>query len=858
MTGITCSQVSALIECEQKAQFELIGLNVKSPALLTALRSVLSVFVENMATLKQDELKQKLHTLIIDSINEECVNFPRVLQDTRERYCVLFDGFIDRAYAKYKEYGQIETNVKFTYSFPGSFRGKAISGITDVIALLFKSKDKVLGVSLHIRKNPYSDRGRKITSTTHYSPNLLFKYLYLKEHSEKQVNVEDWYLLPDGNTVDPDLTHGKRIATYKYDDLSSSECFERLANEPLGAKRCENCPYSSLCKAFSRRVREGRRVDDEKVSHVDFTPAQQEAINFGKGVCEVIAIAGSGKTKAIVQRTLRLIKAGVDPKRILLFAFTKKAAGEMSSRIGQESGTVVTTEHAFAFDLIQSNAVYFGKNFRMAEVGDREEVIRQVLNKVPLIPDLNYEVDGIYSACAMADKYFTFYSENGEDDFRNHYSRFSKQKLDALCELCLNVKNELSARGFMSYDDMIPFVVQAFRRNPNFLSMIAARYDYIMVDEFQDTSQDQYELITLLAHHIGNLMVVGDDDQSIYGFRGGDSGFFNTLRTEFPETRIIKFDNNFRSSSEICDTASKIVEDIDGRIEKNITGRGSGGNLPIYYKNSDPRLLLMSIQKLLKTRRASDICVLTRNNAEAKEVHEILESADIRSTVPKDFLKDDAVFNIIYDLLNYYLNDDDFSLYRLLYFLGIINFPRKVNHNETYSFNLMSLGISNPIIDRALEKIDAAIEAIDADGNLSFTLSKIGKAIGLPQKHPVYNALVDLCVQKDAASLFGPCSLFSVMSDIIKYKDEQRVGYEPTPGEIQIFTAHDAKGLQFDAVCIWRTEMFDYDKEDRNLMYVASTRAKNLLIYMEGPESEKGPYRGLSNIEPTVSVMSWH
>ncbi len=862
MTEITIAQMSALIECEQKADFEKIGLKAEGSALKKALLKILSVFTADIVSLGKNELELKLHSLINAAIKEDCVNFSRVLQTTREKYKVLFDGFIDRAYAKRSEYSSVNSNVEFTYVFSEPFRGK--NAVTDRISLLFESDDKVLGVSLHTRKNPYSDRGRKVSTTTKYSPSLLIKEMYLKEaFPKKQVSVEDWYLLPDGKdaALDTDLEHGKRIATYQYDEASIAECFEMLSNEPLGAKRCDNCIFSSLCQSFSRKVREGKKSEEESSAPMQFTDAQKEAIAFDRGICEIIAVAGSGKTRAIVERTARLVENGVDPGRILLFAFTKKAASEMASRIGalvKECAVTVTTEHAFAFDLIQSNAVYFGRNYRVAEVGEREAVIRHVLDGMDLIQDLNYEVDGPYGALKMASRYYTYYAEKGEAAFREHYKKLGEVKLNALCEFSRKVREELLQRGYLEYDDMIPYIVNVWRDHPQFLELVSSRYDYIMVDEFQDTSAEQYEMVKMLTQKIGNLMVVGDDDQSIYGFRGGSPRFFEDLREDFPDVKIIKFGNNFRSSSEICETAAKVVEDIDGRIEKRIEGRGRGGVSPFYYRNSDPRLLVSCIQRLIKTRKPSDVCVLTRNNQEAEEVHNILASAQISSTVPKDYLKDDAVFNVIFDLLKYYDSGDDFSLYRLLSFLGIVNFPPKKQRGETYSFNLMSLGISNAAIDKALGKIEAAISVIDGDGNVGEALSLAGKALGLPQHHPVYTALIDLCVQKDAGSIFGDNSLYSLMCDIVAYQDLQRVGYEPNPGEVQIFTAHDAKGLQFDAVCIWRTEMFGYDTEDRNLMYVASTRAKNLLIYMEGPESEKGPYPGFKAFGPVINALNWH
>ncbi len=431
-------------------------------------------------------------------------------------------------------------------------------------------------------------------------------------------------------------------------------------------------------------------------------------------------------------------------------------------------------------------------------------------------------------------------------------SKFSEEKNKELISFSRLVSSELKRRGLITYDDMVGLLNELISRKPNLLKSFAD-YDYLMVDEFQDTSPDQYQLIKSLTQSIGNLMVVGDDDQSIYKFRGGDSRFFKELQSDFPESKYIFFENNFRSSNEICNVAKVFVESNSERIPKRVVGIGDSGSIPTYYKDANTDLLLVAVKKLLCSRKASEIAIITRNNREAQEVCDCLEAAGCPCSTPKDYLKDDAVFKVIHALLRYYyVPEDDLSLMYLLKFMGVATFPEKTNRTESYDACLRTSG--NLQTSSAMQRIDAAVDLLEKCIDISGSIPKIGSYLGLPKEHPVYAALSTLCADKNISSWEQLCS---VCEEIVDFQDTVRIGYPPLDNEIQVLTAHDSKGLQFDAVIIWRTECFSLDSEDKNLMYVASTRAKRTLIYMESPRSQQGNYNALDQIKNAVNFMTW-
>jgi DNA helicase-2/ATP-dependent DNA helicase PcrA len=612
-----------------------------------------------------------------------------------------------------------------------------------------------------------------------------------------------------------------------------------------------------LCKPIKIRTSHILEEEEKGAKSRPLTVPQAKAVQFRDGVAIVVAPAGSGKTFALVERVNELVKSGVDPERILMFTFTKKAAAEMAERITTEKKPKISTIHAFCFDIIQDNAIFFGKNLELETNAERESVLAELLNTRPeVIEGLRYDIDGQYGALSMADKHVMSIRERGVKAFLRT-STFSDEKNGQLIELAKETVKALRQRGLITFDDMISLVNDLFAERPQLVSQLAD-YDYIMVDEFQDTSADQYQLIKTIASVKGNLMVVGDDDQSIYGFRGGDSKFFRELKKDFPQAEEIFFEDNFRSSQMICDTAKLFVEKNEGRIKKKISGnRENGvGALPVYYKDADTSLLLTSVQKLMEKRKASDIAVITRNNKEANEVCEVLGSADIQCSAPKDYLKDDAVFKIISSLLTYYIQpSNDMALAYLLKFLGVATFPEKSNHSESYEYNLRVNG--NEQTRLAMLRLESATEAMDEVKKISDGLPKVAKMIGLPTEHPVYSALLTMCGEKNVGEWEG---LQKLCTEVSAHGDLVRVGYPPLENEIQVLTAHDSKGLQFDAVIIWRTECFSLDSEDgedRNLMYVASTRAKNTLIYMESPKTRPGEVDFSRELEGHVQMKKW-
>ncbi len=861
MIDLSITQLNSYLTCSKKGQLDRIGLSKESIPLRDALRQIWdSLFCVLQSGTSKEEAQKAVWQLTSKQITSECVPFSRVLKELQLRYSFYFGALVEAFFERKRE-GKPVFGERYSLSANKEFRGVDIANIVGNITFVFKDDkgDKVNGVTVHLKKNPYSDRGRKESTKTLYAPTLWAKFLYLKEkYPAAKVSVEDWYLVPDEElkTFEP-LSSGKRIATFNYNEQTAKDAMTAFFNAPQGRTPCESCPYCDLCKPV--KVRTSHSSEEEQPVSVarSLTISQAKAVNFKNGVAIVVAPAGSGKTFALVERVNELVKSGVNPERILMFTFTKKAAAEMSERITAEKKPHISTIHAFCFDIIQDNAIFFGKNLELETNAERESVLAELLNTRPEIIDgLRYDIDGQYGALQMADKYVMAIRERGVKGFLRT-SKFSDEKNSQLIELTKETVKALRQRGLITFDDMISLVNDLFAKRPQLVSQLAD-YDYIMVDEFQDTSADQYKLIKALAARKHQLMVVGDDDQAIYGFRGGDSKFFKELKGDFPEAKEIFFEDNFRSSQMICDTAKLFVEKNEGRIKKKIFGNkiNGVGDLPTYFKDADTSLLLASVRKLMETRKASDIAIISRNNKEANEVVDVLSSADIPCSAPKDYLKDDAVFKVVSALLAYYVQpSNDLALAYLLKFLGVATFPEKSNRSESYEFNLRVNG--NEQTQLALLRLESATSAMEEVKKISDGLPKVAKMIGLPAEHPVYSALATMCGEKNVGDWEG---LQKLCAEVSAHGDLVRVGYPPLENEIQVLTAHDSKGLQFDAVIIWRTECFSLDSEDgedRNLMYVASTRAKRTLIYMESPKTRPDDVGLSKELAGHVQLKKW-
>lgn len=586
---------------------------------------------------------------------------------------------------------------------------------------------------------------------------------------------------------------------------------------------------------------------------------QDEAIKHGNGPCMVLAPPGSGKTLIVTERTRYLIEErGVRPDQILVITFTRYAAREMKERFerltaGKNYPVTFGTFHSIFYGILRC-AYGIGANNLMSEkessvllqevlnqtdiestpeVEDEEELVRELLREVGMVKN------GLYHLKDFHSKYLT------QDEFAEVFRSYEHQK------------KELKKFDF---DDMLVQCYALFRKKPEILQGWQKRFHYILIDEFQDINRVQYEVIRMLAAPRYNLFVVGDDDQSIYGFRGAKPELMLYMKQEFPSLRTISLTVNYRSTEFITGAAARVILHNDTRFYKRVQSfRGRGQNVHVQEvldEQEEAQYITEEIQKKLDQGiKPGEIAVLFRTAVQARMISEILSEHRIPFEM-RDYVTNFYKHFIVKDMMAYLqlaAGKRDRSL-----FLTICNRPlrylaRNSMENRQVSFEDLRKFYCDK--DWMLDIIDQFDVDIRMMKNMApyAAIQYIRKKIGYDdflkeyaEKHQIpWKQLMDVMAELEERSKnFKTYDEWEI--HIAKYTqelEEQQAKARKIKGErenkVQLMTIHSAKGLEFEDVFVihanegeiphQKAEKKDEIEEERRLFYVALTRAKNNL-----------------------------
>ncbi|MEP7175658.1 MAG: UvrD-helicase domain-containing protein [Gemmatimonadales bacterium] len=365
-------------------------------------------------------------------------------------------------------------------------------------------------------------------------------------------------------------------------------------------------------------------------------PAQQEAVDHLHGPILVLAGAGSGKTRVLTTRIARLIdRHGVPPDRIFAVTFTNKAAGEMKERIGRlldrdPSGLWIGTFHSLSARLLRREAelLGFGRQFTIYDEDDRLSLIRRIMEQRGHATKL-FAPRAVQSLISAAKNRMMPPSELAAGV--SQFDRLAQVAADVYAAL----GPALKAANAMDFDDLLLHPLTLFREHPDRLKAYQAKFGFLLVDEFQDTNRAQYALIRHLGAS-GNVFAVGDDDQSIYGWRGADVRNMQEFLTDFPGARLVRLEENYRSTQIVLDAANGVIAENTGRIGKTLITRRRGGETVTLLAAADERDEAEWVVRELERRRGAgdwsygDMAVLYRTNAQSRA----LEEAFRRGGVP--------------------------------------------------------------------------------------------------------------------------------------------------------------------------------------------------------------------------------
>ena len=611
---------------------------------------------------------------------------------------------------------------------------------------------------------------------------------------------------------------------------------------------------------------------------------QIKAVKHIDGPCLVIAGAGSGKTKVLTTRIAYLMEQGISDTNILAITFTNKAAKEMRERLNvMVPGTrvFVGTFHSFGLKIIRENLELLGmdKNFTILDSDDVLSLIKKIMK------DLGMDIKEI-SPYFVRNKISFIKNELLTDALLDKY--FNTEVEKKVIEIYHAYLKVLKKNNSVDFDDLLKLPVELFKRNSDVLERYQEHYQYILIDEYQDTNEVQYKLSKMLADKYKNIFVVGDPSQSIYGFRGANFRNILDFEKNFKNTEVIKLEQNYRSTKNILDAANSVIKNNKERKEMDLYSTLGDGVKVKYLRSYDEKheiaLIVDEIKKLLKEGYTyQDIAIFYRTNAQSRNVEEVL----LKNGFPYKVVGSYYFYNRkeIKDLLCYLRlinnTNDDVSLRR------VINTPkRKIGNKSVLDLERRADAAGISMFDaidsgKELEFKNIILELQQDALNLSLTeliddvLDKSGLKKELELEHTLEadlrleNLMEFKSITASYEARTGSVNLndfldeISLIADISEHQDDDNV--------ITLMTLHSAKGLEFPVVFITGMEegIFPHQnaflegdagiEEERRLCYVGFTRAKERLYLtnarkrmLYGKTTSNAPSRFISEIQGDV------
>lgn len=599
-------------------------------------------------------------------------------------------------------------------------------------------------------------------------------------------------------------------------------------------------------------------------------PEQAQGVQHTEGPLLILAGAGSGKTRVLTHRIAYIIDQGkAYPSQILAITFTNKAAKEMKERVsklvGPESGSMwVSTFHSMCVRILRRDIEKIGydRNFVIYDTIDQKSVLNECLKELN-ITDKQFPIPGVSKAISEAkDKLLS-----AEEYINQNQGDYRLEKIGSIYQL---YQKKLKKNNAMDFDDLIVNTIVLFRDNPEVLDFYQRKFKYILVDEYQDTNYAQYKLVNMMAQGYKNLCVVGDDDQSIYRFRGADVRNILDFEKDFPDAKVIKLEQNYRSSQSILDAANHVIKNNYGRKDKRLwTDKGEGDSIYVrgnINEKEEGDFIAQEIEKcrIEENRSYRDFAILYRTNAQSR----VLEESLMRAGIPYQIFGGLKFYSRleIKDIVAYLtllLNpQDDVALKR------IINMPKRgigkttLEKIEAYA-EFKDKGMYSVILDiddvpglseRVKTKIrsfatmmatfmslkeyvgitDLITKVLEDTGYLSMLKEgKVDKAeIRLENLEEFVSGAIEFEENSEDTSLQAFLENISLVADIDKLDHEE--------GATVLMTLHNAKGLEFPVVYLAGMEegMFPHFRsltdseemeEERRLCYVGITRAMEKL-----------------------------
>ena len=580
---------------------------------------------------------------------------------------------------------------------------------------------------------------------------------------------------------------------------------------------------------------------------------QKKAVLHQEGPCLVIAGAGSGKTKVLTTRIANLIESGVPSYQILAITFTNKAAKEMRDRLetlAKDNKAFVGTFHSFGLRVIRENVNALGmtSNFTILDSDDVTSLVKKILK------EKGYDTKEVSPS----------YIKNRISFIKNEMltdaevEKFFQSEMEKIAyEIYKEYNIKLKKNNSVDFDDLLRIPVLLFQNHPDILELYQNKYQYILIDEYQDTNEVQYKLVKLLSKKYQNLFVVGDPDQSIYQFRGANYKNILNFERDYPNTVVIPLEDNYRSTKMILDAANSVIKNNKERKEKNLRSHHGDGVKTKFMVGYDEKheisLVIEEIKKLLEQGyKKRNIAIFYRTNAQSRVIEEQFLKANIPYKVVGSyyFYSRKEIKDLICYLRLILNQNDDISLRR------VINVPKRgigptsVNKLEQKSieenksmFDAITSGkeleFKNLILDIKKESESLSLtELVDCVLEKSGMKKELETDPSLESELRLDNLMEFKSITATYEDTTGSVDLgdfleeISLIADISEHKNDDDV--------VTLMTLHSAKGLEFPVVFLVGMEegIFPHQnsfteegglEEERRLCYVGITRAEEKL-----------------------------
>ena len=595
---------------------------------------------------------------------------------------------------------------------------------------------------------------------------------------------------------------------------------------------------------------------------------QKEAVLSTEGPCLVIAGAGSGKTKVLTHKIAYLIsEKNVKPWNILAITFTNKAATEMKQRIenliGDAAGEMwMGTFHSICVKILRRfiDRIGFDTSFLIFDTSDQRTVVKECLKTLNMDDKLFTDRSVLAEISNAKNEMLTpsAYQAKYSGDYR-------KEKIGQVYEL---YQKRLKENNAVDFDDIINYAIEILSSNADVLQYYTDKFHYVLVDEYQDTNKAQFTLVTILASRYGNITVVGDNDQGIYSFRGADISNILNFEKDFPGTRIIKLEQNYRCTGNILKAANAVIKHNENKYEKKLWTENEEGSLPCLYQAEDEydeaNYIVEQIEHL-KTEeylKPNDFAILYRMNAQSRAIEDILRRENIPYKIVGGlkFYERKEIKDVIAYLRLIQNPSDNISLRR------IINEPKRgigktsldnvqkisdqtglssyeiIKHAEEYGLNRIKANADEFI--NLIEEFRAEKDELSISELITEVLQKSGYSKSLELENTVeaetriqnIDEFLTVAIEFEEESAENSLSEFlesiTLSSDIDEMQDEDN--------SVTLMTLHSAKGLEFPVIFLVGMEEGIFPgyksigepkelEEERRLFYVGITRAKQFL-----------------------------